>query len=246
MHINRKLLWTRLDEFIECNYEGQDKDVLKYLVEKTVMLNPADNCIIKGQRSDWDGLPGDKSLFQCPRGCGLPIGNLTSQVFANFYMNPFDHYMKHDLKLRYYGRYVDDFIIVHNDKRFLKSIIPLASGFLSKELGLTLNPKKIYLQHYSKGVKYLGCVIKPWRIYIANRTKGNFYDAVERFNEVGKDLRLRTCALKRDFRSSVNSYLGIMSHYATYNIRKKELYFHLSSWWRNQISPKEYCKKIKI
>ncbi len=102
MHINRRLLYERLEEFIECNYAGLDKDVLKYLVKKTVMLNPADNCIIKGQCSDWDGLPGSKSLFQCPDGCGLPIGNLTSQVFANFYMNPFDHYMKHDLKLRYY------------------------------------------------------------------------------------------------------------------------------------------------
>ncbi len=79
-----------------------------------------------------------------------------------------------------------------------------------------------------------------------DRTKGNFYDAVERFNEKGEDVRMRTCQLKRDFRSSINSYLGIMSHYSTYNIRRREIYSHLSPWWRNRISPKNYCRKIKI
>ncbi len=54
--------------------------------------------------------PKEKSLFYAPKERGLPIGNLTSQVFANFYMNSFDHYLKHDLGIKYYGRYVDDFI----------------------------------------------------------------------------------------------------------------------------------------
>ena len=161
-------------------------------------------------------------------------------------MNPFDHFCKHDLGLRYYGRYVDDIIIVHKDRAFLLSIISRLSEFLSAELGLTLHPKKIYLQHYSKGVKYLGCVIKPHRIYIANRTKGNFYDSIERFNKAAKDPAANKLCVEKNFRSSINSYLGIMSHYATYNIRKRELYHHLSSWWTNRIGSKNYCRKIKI
>ena len=84
----------------------------KRVIKKVVMNNPATNCIIKGKKSDWDGLPKNKSLFHSPKGCGLPIGNLTSQVFANFYMDKFDHYIKHNLGIRYYGRYVDDFVVV--------------------------------------------------------------------------------------------------------------------------------------
>lgn len=81
------------------------------LCRKVIYHDPVNHCIIKGNKSDWDNLPRDKSLFYTPDNCGLPIGNLTSQVFANFYMNSFDHFIKHNLKIRYYGRYVDDCVI---------------------------------------------------------------------------------------------------------------------------------------
>lgn len=81
-------------------------------------------------------MPPDKSLFHSAAHCGLPIGNLTSQVFANFYMNPFDHFIKHDLGIRYYGRYVDDFILVHQDKVYLKSLDPLLKTWLNAVLRL--------------------------------------------------------------------------------------------------------------
>jgi len=203
--------------------------------------------VIKGRRSDWDGLPDSKSLFHSPEDCGLPIGNLTSQVFANFYMTPFDHYMKHALGLRYYGRYVDDLILVHSDKAVLLSLIPEISSFLSEKLGLTLHPDKVYLQHYSKGVKYLGCVIKPHRIYVADRTKGNFYRCVEKYNALAGGMsRADRVLLTGKFRSSINSYLGQFSHYSTYNIRRRELHRHLSPWWRNRINPKRWCRKIVL
>jgi len=75
-------------------------------------------------------------------------------------MNDFDHYVKHTLGIRYYGRYVDDFVIVHEDKEFLKELIPKLSTFMSSHLKLTLHPRKIYLQKHDKGVKFLGVVIK--------------------------------------------------------------------------------------
>lgn len=102
-------------------------------------------------------------------------------------MHQLDAFVTKELGLKYYGRYVDDFIIVHPDKDFLKSLIPQLSEFLLSTLQLTLHPKKIYLQHYSKGVKFLGTVIKPNRIYIANRTKGNFFNAIEKQNKVIQD-----------------------------------------------------------
>ena len=202
------------------------------ITRKIIFNQPTQHCIIKGNKKDWEGLPKNKSLFHSPPNCGLPIGNLTSQVFANFYLHQFDVFITKELGLKYYGRYVDDFIIVHRDKEYLKSLIPRLADFLDSTLQLTLHPKKIYLQHYSKGVKYLGTVIKPNRIYIANRTKGNFYAAVERQNKIvcdqepGKDDRSA-------FLSSMNSYLGIMKHYKTFKIRKSILSKKLSAQWFN-------------
>lgn len=69
-------------------------------------------------------MPKDKSLFTTKTGYGLPIGNLTSQVFANFYLTEFDHYIKHVLGIKCYLRYVDDFVIVHQDEEYLKYLIP--------------------------------------------------------------------------------------------------------------------------
>ena len=179
MSIDRGILYRRLEAFVREKYSAPDRELVLDLCRKVVFRDPARNCVVKGRRSDWDGLPADKSLFHSRPGCGLPIGNLTSQVFANFYLSPFDHFMKHDLGLRYYGRYVDDMVVVHPDRGFLAALVPVAADYLRRELGLTLHPRKIYLQHYAHGVKFLGVIIKPRRIYIESRTKGNFHFAIE-------------------------------------------------------------------
>jgi hypothetical protein len=71
-----------------------DREMIAYLLDKIIYNDPVRNCIIKGQPSDWDGLPPSKSLFHSAPNCGLPIGNLTSQLFNNVYLHPFDVYMK--------------------------------------------------------------------------------------------------------------------------------------------------------
>lgn len=234
MHINRKLLYSMLEQFIHKNYNQTDKSLVLEITRKIIFNNPTQNCIIKGYKKDWDGLPKNKSLFYSPPDCGLPIGNLTSQVFANFYMHQFDTFVTKELGIKYYGRYVDDFVIVHPDKDYLKSLIPQLSNFLLSTLQLTLHPKKIYLQHYSKGVKFLGTVIKPNRIYIANRTKGNFYNAIEKQNNIIQDHK-PTKEDKAAFLSSMNSYLGIMKHYKSYKLRKKMIFKRLSGYWFNHV-----------
>jgi retron-type reverse transcriptase len=232
MHINKNILFEKLQAFIHQKYLQPDKELVLELCQKVIYNDPTHNCTIKGKRGNWDGLPADKSLFHSPLNCGLPIGNLTSQVFANFYMNIFDHFVKHDLGIRYYSRYVDDFVLVHQDKDYLKSLIPILSNFLLSTLQLTLHPKKIYLQHYTKGVKFLGAIIKPNCIYIANRTKGNFYEAIEKQNEIARN-RKPTKDEQGKFISSMNSYLGIMKHYNTYKLRKVILFKNLAPWWWN-------------
>ncbi|MCX6280050.1 MAG: RNA-directed DNA polymerase [Bacteroidetes bacterium] len=234
MHINKNILYGRLCKFIQTNYQNPDQTVVLELCRKIIFNDCTKNCVIKGKKKNWQGLPASKSLFHSPENCGLPIGNLTSQIFANYYLNLFDHYIKHDLGIRFYGRYVDDFVLVHPDKEYLKSLIPELTGFLHSRLQLTLHPKKIYFQHYSKGVKFLGAVILPNRIYIADRTKGNFYEAIQRQNVIARRHK-PTRDEKAQFLSSMNSYLGIMRHYRTYRLRKGMIFKHLSVWWWNLV-----------
>ena len=244
MHINKDILFYRLKNFIDKYYFEFDKALIISLCKKIIYNDCTKKCKIKGKKTDWNGLPNSKSLFHSPPNCGLPIGNLTSQVFANFYMNAFDHFVKHDLGIRYYGRYVDDFVIVHQDKDFLKSLIPILSNFLQSTLKLTLHPKKIYLQHFSKGVQFIGAVIKPHRIYIANRTKGNFYAAIEKQNKIARDHK-PSIEERKAFLCSMNSYLGIMKHYKTYKLRKKFINKYLSVWWENYVYVSGgYCKFV--
>jgi len=250
MHINRHLIYKMLKHFINQNYNEPDKQLVLEITRKIIFNNPTQNCIIKGSKKNWEGLPKNKSLFHSPPNCGLPIGNFTSQVLANFYMHQFDVFVTKKLEIQYYGRYVDDFVILHKDKEYLKQLIPTLSNFLLTCLQLTLHPKKIYLQHYSKGVKFLGTVIKPNRIYIANRTKGNFYDAIEKQNRIVRDHS--PCGIKRSFGkaipqgkptqeekaaflSSMNSYLGIMKHYKSYKLRKQMIFKNLSAYWFNHV-----------
>ncbi len=230
MHINRFILFERLEKFIQVKYQKPDKELLIQLCKEIIFNEPTQNCTIKGCTKNWEGLPNNKSLFHSAPGCGLPIGNLTSQVFANFYMNSLDHFIKYDMGIKYYGRYVDDFVIIHPDKKYLKMIIPLLTSYLSTTLQLTLHPKKQYLQHYTKGVRFLGTVIKPNRIYIGNRTKGNFYMAIQKQNKVVENNIIQLEQLNQ-FLSSMNSYLGIMKHYKTYRLRMGMLLKYLNPQW---------------
>ncbi len=234
MSINKNILVAKLEQFINEKYKEPDKDLIIKLCKQIIYNDPTKNCIIKGNKSDWDDLPRNKSLFGCNSDYGLPIGNLTSQVFANFYMDSFDHYIKHVQKIRYYCRYVDDFVIVHEDKEYLKNLIHQLSEYLKTDLEVTLHPKKIYLQHYSKGVKFLGTVVLPNRIYIADRTKGNFYAALEKQNKIARDHK-PTGEEQQAFQSCMNSYLGIMKHYKTYSLRKAMIFKNLSAWWWNYV-----------
>jgi len=251
MAMNRTLLYNKVKTVMEKNRDKLtfDFDLILYLIEKVIFSDPTKHCIIKGKRSDWKGLPKTKSLFYANKDCGLPIGNLTSQLFGNVYMNEFDHFVKKELGIKHYGRYVDDFIIVHPDKNYLKFILPAIGGYLKKSLHLEMHPKKIYLQHYSKGVQFLGTVIKPHRIYIASRTKGNFYKAIEKQNIVARDHKPTEIEIE-DFIASMNSYLGIMQHYKTYRMRKKMIFKNLSAWWWNYVyltgGISKFAKKKKI
>jgi len=236
MHINKSILYTKIETLFISKYNGADKQLYLNLCKIILFNEPVNNAIIKGNLNNWDNLPKDKSLLAAKPGYGLPIGNLTSQVFANVYMSSLDHFVKHQLGIRYYGRYVDDFVLVNTKKNYLKSLIPRIAKFLKTELHLKLHPKKIYLQHYSKGVSYIGGFIKPNRIYVSKRTKGNFYNAIHYQNKLLEHTINPNNAEKQLFLSSMNSYLGILGHYKSYKLRKLDVSERLSKKWLTHFS----------
>lgn len=187
-----------------------DMDFLYWLTEVIVMLDPVKNCIIVGDPSDWVGLDDAKSMLHLKSGLGLPIGNLTSQLFSNVYLNVFDQFMKRVLKCRYYGRYVDDAIIVSADKEWLMSLVPEIQKFMKEELGLDLHMGKLKISEVHHGIEFLGAYIKPWRIYVSRRTVERVIRKVA-YLDFSKPIKILR---------SVNSYLGIFQHTASYRIRR--------------------------
>jgi hypothetical protein len=134
--------------------------------------------------------------------------------------------------IKYYGRYVDDFILIHTDKDYLLWMIQKIDSYLSTELNLQLHPHKIYLQHYTKGVAYLVAIIKPHRTYVGLRIKGNFYQAIKEQNEITKS-QIPTKSEVDAFVTIMNSYLGIMKHHKTYKLRRQMITQNLSeNWWK--------------
>ncbi len=223
MSMDRDILYKKVErELLSIKNAQFDVSVILYLIHTVVFHDPTKNCHIKGDRKEWVGLPKSKSLFFANKRSGFPIGNLTSQLFGNIYLNEFDHFVREKIGINFYGRYVDDMVFVHSSKEFLKNNIIKIKNYLRKNNALTVHPKKIYLQNFKKGVAFLGVFIKPWRIYIGKRIKQNFFVKVKIWNNFSnKKSILNNGKETKKFIAETNSYLGIMQHYATIKLRKK-------------------------
>lgn len=215
MSIDKQMLADKLDRFIVEYYKGDDIEDLRYLAHVVIAHSPEKNCERHSPASFWDFLPPNKSLFTNGEGKGVAIGNLFAQLFANFLLNELDWYLE-VLGIKYHGRYVDDFYCIHKDKAVLLSAVPKTRAKLA-ELGLSLNDKKFYFQHYTKGVEFTGTVTKPYRVYSCNRTIANFVAAILRLNNA------KTIRQVRHAVCSINSYLGLLRHSNEYATRRKVL-----------------------
>lgn len=200
-----------------------DMDFVAYLTRELVLLNPVEGCHMIGSRADWEGLPQEKSLFCAQEDCGLPIGNLTSQLFSNVYLNVFDQYVKRQLRCRHYGRYVDDAYFVSTDRERLKEYIPQIRQFLLSELGLPLHEGKVFLIDVRQGVSFLGSFAKPGRTYIDRVSLERMSKKISCLASVRNPARLQ---------SSVNSFLGVLSHYRTRHIQR-QLFFPIDQLWKH-------------
>ena len=243
MSINRQKVTDKLCRFIEERYDGEDKPTLIYLCRQVLLNAPEENCIIKGSRSEWNGLSADKSLFTVPKGYGLPIGNLTSQLIANFLLNDADHYLKEELGLSIV-RYVDDTATVGCDKAAMLAAMPAIREYLWESAGAKVHPKKFYLQHYTKGVSFIGAVVKRERIYLANRSLGNAYKRLHKFNELAAENPDFAKRNAEYFTSCINSFLGLMRHCNAYALRRDYI-DAISPEWRKVVYPdKDFTKLI--
>lgn len=136
---------------------------------------------------------------------GLPLGNLTSQLLVNIYMNEFDHFMKRNLKAKYYIRYADDFVILHEDKNYLESMLPKIAEFLETQLKLSLHPDKVFIKTLASGVDFLGWVHFPHHRIPRISTKKRMFRNLKNNKKDG----------------SLSSYLGLLSHGDTHELQQK-------------------------
>ena len=139
-------------------------------------------------------------------GKGLPLGNLTSQLFVNIYMNEFDQYAKHTLKAKHYVRYADDFVFLSQDREWLVSLLPRIATYLSEKLALELHPNKVSIQTFSSGIDFLGWV--------------HFSDH-HVLRTVTKRKMLRVLLEKADTEEVVMSYRGLLSHGNTVKLKTR-------------------------
>jgi len=148
---------------------------------------------------------------------GIPIGNLTSQLFANIYLNEFDQFVKHKLRVKHYIRYTDDFIIVAKEKSYLEDLIFPIYSFLLNKLILKLHPRKIIIHKLHQGADFLGYVLLPHYRLIRTKTKQRI---IRKLEERVKGYRNGLIS-KQTLNQSFQSYLGVLSHASSHKFRKK-------------------------
>ena len=150
-------------------------------------------------------------------GKGMPIGNLTSQHFANIYMDPFDSFVKHNLNVKYYIRYADDFVIMAENKGYLEELVIKLKEFLEHELKLSLHPQKITIRDYYLGIDFLGYVVFPYFILPRTKTKKRLFRKIHKKVELYKMNKITAESLMQ----SVQSYLGYLTHANTYKLSRQ-------------------------
>ena len=206
--------WSKSVFYLKCDlanfFVAIDKQVLRRqlaaritepwwlaLAEQILMHDPRENFETRSPRHLFGRVPQHKRLTAQPAHLGLPIGNLSSQFFANVYLDALDQFAKHQLRAKHYVRYVDDFVLLHESPQQLNAWLAQIEVFLST-LGARLNPTKTILQPVDRGVDFVGHVIKPWRRTTRKRS-------------VAQALKRTAAAPAEDLRETANSYFGLLS-----------------------------------
>ncbi|KKR62504.1 hypothetical protein A2643_01670 [Candidatus Nomurabacteria bacterium RIFCSPHIGHO2_01_FULL_39_220] len=235
---------------------------LLWLTRIIIFNDPIKKFVSKGNRLLFKKIPPYKSLFHVPETQGLPIGNLTSQFFANVYLNKLDQFVKHKLKAKYYLRYVDDFMLISDSQKQLEEWRSAIILFLKEHLQLELNPKKQILEATDAGIDWLGYIVKPNHILIRRRIVKTLKKKLFQMNQMlekyfcatangqlllspfVKDPPLETI---EKMLATTNAYFGHFQHADTFRLRThlwQNRFGKLKDW----IEPKDdtlECLQIK-
>ena len=206
--------WSRPGFYLKCDlanfFVAIDKRVLgrqlvarvtdpwwQQLALQVLTHDPRENYDVRSPAHLFNRVPQHKRLTAQPAHLGLPIGNLSSQFFANVYLDALDQFCKHELGAKHYIRYVDDFVLLHESPQQLSEWLRRIEQFLPS-LGARLNPTKTILQPIDRGVDFVGHVIKPWRRTTRKRS-------------VAQAMKRIAAAPAEDLRETANSYFGLLS-----------------------------------
>lgn len=207
---------TRVCWVLKCDirkfFASVDHEILLKILFRKIMDLDFLNLLEKIIRSHGSNKTTDLSDIK-----GMPIGNLTSQFFSNIYMNELDQFVKHELKVKYYLRYADDFVFISTDREYLMNLVPVLKDFLKTQLGLDLHPQKIILSKFRSGVDFLGYIIFPK--YVLPRTKTK--------RRLLKKIKEKVYAFKagktteKSLNQTIQSYYGFLVHAKAYKFRKE-------------------------
>jgi RNA-directed DNA polymerase len=223
MSIDKQVLFSIIENKVN-TFSGVDSDFKKdlfWITKKLIFHDPAINFIQKSTKTISELVPNHKSLINVEKGKGLPIGNHTSQFFANVYLNELDQFIKKELNCDYYVRYVDDFILLSKSKEQLLNWFWKIKDFV--EVRLLLNLKnEINLLPLSNGIDFLGYIIRSWSIYVRKRVLTNFKQKIKEYNELVKSNELDDFD-KKQFLATKASYFGHFKHANCFRIKKEFL-----------------------
>lgn len=172
----------------------------RWLTDTVLMHDPRTDFEHRGDATLLQHVPRHKQLLHAPEHTGLPIGNLSSQFFANVLLDGLDQHVKHHLQHaggHHYGRYVDDFYLLHPDPQALRGALAELTAWLPTRLRCHLNPRKTILQPLDRGIDFVGQVVKPWR-------------RITRRGTVHRALRRLEQAPAEELFTMGNSYLGLL------------------------------------
>jgi len=187
-------------------FDSIDHDILISLIQKRIRNNETIWLIEEIIKS-----------FSISPNKGLPLGNITSQLFANIYLNELDQFIKHELKVKYYIRYCDDFVILNNDQEYLKSLILIINKFIGEKLKLSLHSDKIKIRKYRQGIDFLGYISFPYHRILRTKTKRRMFRKIE---QSIKELEQGEIS-EQSFSQSIQSYFGILKHCNSYKLQQK-------------------------
>lgn len=187
-------------------FDSIDHEILRRLIAMRV-ADPDALALIDLLLASFSTLPGK----------GLPLGNVTSQLFANICLNELDQFMKNELKAKHYYRYCDDFVIVHNDRDDLCNLIPRIVDFLKEKPLLDLHPHKVEIRKVSQGIDFLGYVSLPFVKVLRTKTKQRI---LRKIDDAQRSL-LQGRISREHFRRIVASCLGILAHCQSLALKEK-------------------------